>query len=239
MDNEYDYNFEEEGIGLRGCFSLLIVLLLILLLLAGVFWWWKNYFDTSSLNTSKVLVEIDDEVDEDSILIEGDVDVDLECEEDDKCVVELSDSDEKFEFSDAEVAKKDIVEKTSKKDGKGKKRDYSKLSKDLTEEYSNDLYEFKYAEGWRVTKSSAAFKVLTIDKDDAKLEIFKLEDFGGARAFSFDGSESKNDLDMNVPKEVLIKENGDDKYNLWLYYKANDIDGKSALHKIVDSFEVN
>jgi len=238
MDNEYDYSFEEEGIGTRGCLSLVIVLVLVLILLAGCFWWWKNYFQEDGLNNPKVIVEIDDSSDY-VVLDDGSVVLKADLENGQTGNSELVAEDEDLKTAVDGLESEVIVKKKPEKDAKGKDRDYSKLNKSLTEEYSSDDYVFNYAEGWTIVSPTKAFKVLTLRKGDSKLEIFKMDDFDGSRSFAFEGDESEEDVDLNVPKKVLKVTDKKDSYNLWMYYSSEDESAKAELEKITDTFDIN
>jgi len=242
MDNEYDYNFEEEGIGTRGCLSLVIVLVLVLILLAGCFWWWKNYFQEDGLNNSKVIVEIDNGSDymvaeDGSVILKSENNDNNDDSSDD--FADANENDEELKVAVEKPETKVVVIEKKEKDAKGKKKDYSKLSKSLTEEYTSDDYEFNYAEGWTIVSPSKGFKVLTLRNGDSKLEIFQMSDFGGNRNFSFEGNESEKDVDLNVPKKVLKVTDKSETYNLWMYYPSGDDSAKVELEKIVDTFDIN
>lgn len=105
-------------------------------------------------------------------------------------------------------------------------------------EYSGSKYSFTYPQDYVVTPERNDFKALTIKKtENARLEIFQMKDFGD-RPLGFDGTETQADIDGYIPKETLTVGSGDKKYDVWLFYSANDAAIKEDLRQIFESIRL-
>lgn len=117
--------------------------------------------------------------------------------------------------------------------------------------YSSENYSFKYPEGYFVVTHPSGI-ILTVRKaasqkeadalgNDAvknRLEIFQMEDFG-ERPWGFEGDETQEDIDDYVPKDLLTVSNGDEKYDVWIYYSEEDTETKNELMQIFESIEIH
>lgn len=93
---------------------------------------------------------------------------------------------------------------------------------------------FSLPTGYQVEDGTSSKWVAVKKGEVARLEIFRMQDFGD-RAFGFEGeSVTQKEIDVYMPKEQLKKAG----FDVWVYYEKGDVKTQAELAQIVDSIAV-
>lgn len=99
------------------------------------------------------------------------------------------------------------------------------------ETYSSDQYSFQYQDTYSILEDE---KVLTIEGEKGRVEIFNTNDFDGERIHGYSSSGLEEFEYEFVPKEKLPKE----PFTIWLFYMEGDEETKKAVQEIYESIEI-
>jgi undecaprenyl pyrophosphate synthase len=102
------------------------------------------------------------------------------------------------------------------------------------ETYSSENYTFQYPKSYSIEEPTESSKVLIISGKNGRIEIFKMNDFGGERitgasSTGFEEFEYK----YKPKKEYKIED-----YTIWIFYLTNDKETEEELNNIYNSFRI-
>lgn len=108
-------------------------------------------------------------------------------------------------------------------------------------QYASESYTFQYPEGYTVVPATQSFRALTVEKArNKRLEIFQMSDFG-ERPWGFapeEGEISQEEIDGYVPREMLTVGEGENAYDVWLFYSEDDEEIRNDLQMIFKSIKI-
>ncbi|MFA5184976.1 MAG: hypothetical protein WC551_00620 [Patescibacteria group bacterium] len=108
-------------------------------------------------------------------------------------------------------------------------------------DFSSADFLLKYPANFKVELPSASFKATVVRGTNARVEIFKMKDFGGDRPFGFEpdsGPVNQHQLDGYVPKQAVTATGTRGTYDVWLYYGQDDAAAKAEVQAIYESIKV-
>lgn len=103
--------------------------------------------------------------------------------------------------------------------------------------YASKLFPglaFAYPSGYQVEDGTVSRWVAVKKNDIARVEIFRMKDFGD-RPIGFEDTEpAQKEIDGYIPKQQLTKLG----FDVWVYYEKDDVTTKDELMRVVDSMLV-
>jgi hypothetical protein len=101
-------------------------------------------------------------------------------------------------------------------------------------EYSSKNLTLMYPETFEVVKATASFPALSIKSDKGRVEIFRMNDFGGSRKVGTG--------DEGLPKEAMIagvplEQSAIQPYDVWIYHAPGDEQSKAVFSAIANSIK--
>lgn len=122
----------------------------------------------------------------------------------------------------------------------------------ILKKYSSEKYSFQYPQypkEYSVSETGEGrTHILTVSKNETtKLEIFKADEYPGDRAaFGFTGHENPDEaqeyaqgVQARNPREYLTVGEGENKFDVWLYYRKGDEESKKELKEIFETIKVH
>jgi len=100
--------------------------------------------------------------------------------------------------------------------------------------YSSEYYTFSYPKPYKVKEPTESSKVLAVKGKRGRVEIFKMDDFGGERITGLSSTGYEEYEYKFTPKEQYLIED----YTIWIFYLANDNETKEELKNIYTSFKL-
>jgi len=100
--------------------------------------------------------------------------------------------------------------------------------------YSSKNYTFQYPKSYSIEEPTESSKVLVISGENGRIEIFKMNDFGGGR---ITGASSTGFEKFEYKYTPKMKYEIED-YTIWIFYLANDKKTEEELNSIYNSFKI-
>jgi len=100
--------------------------------------------------------------------------------------------------------------------------------------YSSEYYTFQYPKSYSIGEPNESYEVLIISSERGRIEIFKMNDFGGVRITGASSTgEEEFEYKYTPKKEYEIED-----YTIWIFYLANDKETEEELNNIYKSFKI-
>lgn len=109
------------------------------------------------------------------------------------------------------------------------------------QDYSSTDYSLKYPTSFKIEPATASFKALVVRGAMARVEVFKMKDFGGDRPIGFEpesGTVTQQALDSYVPKVSVSVTGPKGTFDVWMYYPSNNAAAKAQAEAIYQSIKV-